>query len=219
MRIIAFIIRFGVAISLWAMSAGMATAGTITTFNSASGPGLESLSFNNILFGTANNDNVVGASDNHILINQKAFGTSEYIDMDFTVVASGGTTEYVLTEGLANNTSDTWTSYRIELGFGVGASFVSSLPGDGLDFDSPDFDSPAELAIPYFSDLVFGEDVITLNTGAMGPLSFSNLIFSLDVPDGITSFTIRQVPVVVPEPSTALLMLGGLAILSRRPRA
>lgn len=208
-------------VALVTILAGSATAGTITTFDSASGPGLQSFSFNNFAIGTTNNDNVVGASDNLILINQKAFGVSDYIDMEFSVVNSGGTTEYLLTEGLANNTSDTWTSYRIELGFGVGGGYVSSVSGDGLDFDSPDFDSPAELVIPFFADLVFGEDVITLDDGAMGPLSFSDLIFSVDVPDGISSFTIRQIPVVVPEPSTALLLLGGLMGLasSRRREA
>ncbi len=216
-----FAFRFGFAavLAVLMLSAGSATAGTITTFNSASGPGLQSLSFNNFVLGTPNNDNVSGPSDNEILINQKAFGTSEYIDMDFSVVDSGGTTEYLLTEGLANNTSDIWTSYRIELGFGLGAGYVSSLPGDGLDFDSPDFDSPAALAVPFFTDLVFGEDVITLETGAMGPLSFSNLYFSLDVPDGITSFTIRQIPIVasVPEPGTALLLgLGMIGLATRR---
>jgi hypothetical protein len=213
MRSNVFGVACGVVISLFALSA---TAGTITTFDSASGPGLQSLSFNNFVAGTPNNDNVVGASDNQILINQKAFGTSDYIDMDFSVVASGGTTEYILVEGLANNTADTWTSYRIELGFGLGASFVSSVAGDGLDFDSPDFDSPAELAIPFFTTLVFGEDVITLEDGSMGPLSFSNLVFSLDVPDGISSFTIRQIPVIVPEPSSALLLLAGMIGLARR---
>lgn len=212
MRSIAVGIGLVAAISLITVSA---TAGTITSWDSASGPGLQSLSFNNIVVGTANNDNVVGASGNQILINQKAFGVSDYIDMDFTVDTSGGTTEYVLVEGLANNTADIWSSYRIELGFGLGASFVPSVSGDGLDFDSPDFDSPAELAIPFFADLVFGEDVITLEDGAMGPLSFSNLTFSLDVPDGISSFTIRQIPIVVPEPSSALLILGGLIGLAR----
>ena len=216
MRILA--INFCCA-ALVSILAGSATAGTITTFDSASGPGLQSFSFNNFAFGTTNNDNVVGASDNLIFINQKAFGVSDYIDMEFSVANSGGTTEYLLTEGLANNTPDIWTSYRIELGFGVGGGYVSSVSGDGLDFDSPDFDSPAELVIPFFADLVFGEDVITLEDGAMGPLSFSDLKFSIDVPDGISSFTIRQVPVVVPEPSTALLMLGGLAVLARKPRS
>lgn len=196
---------------MWAGSAG---AGTITTFQSASGPGLQSLSFNNFVNGTTNNDNVVGPSDNLILIHQKAFGTSQYIDMDFTVDPSGGTTEYILTEGLANNTPDTWTSYRIELGFGLGASYVSSVAGDGLDFDSPDFDSPAELVIPFFADVVFGEDVIILETGSMPPLSFSDLIFSLDVPDGISSFTIRQIPIVAPEPASGLLTLAGLLALA-----
>lgn len=220
MQSFALNLRWGAVVGVLAtlVMTGSATAGTITTFQSASGPGLQSLSFNNFVNGTPNNDNVVGASDNEILINQKAFGTSEYIDMDFTVVDSGGTTEYVLTEGLANNTPDTWTSYRIELGFGLGAGYVSSPSGDGLDFDSPDFDSPAFLAIPFFTDVVFGEDAITLETGSMGPLMFSNLVFSLDVPDGITSFTIRQIPIIAAEPASVLLLVAGAMGLARARR-
>jgi hypothetical protein len=83
---------------------------------------------------------------------------------------------------------------------------------------SPDFDSPAELAVPFFVDTIFGEDELILTTGAMPSLSFSNLVMSLNVPDGITSFTIRQIPVVVPEPSTALLLGLGLAGISSTRR-
>jgi hypothetical protein len=35
----------------------------------------------------------------------------------------------------------------------------------------------------------------------------------------LSGLPIRQIPVVVPEPSTALLMLGGLAVLARKPRS
>ena len=204
---------------------GMSVAGapvgaaTIQTFDSASGPGLQTLSFNNFVLDTINNDNVVGSSPNQILINQKAFGVSDYIDMDFTLADSGGTTEYVLVEGLGNNTADTWTGYRIVLGFGLGASFVESTAGDGLDFDAPDYDSPTVLAVPFFSTVTTTEDEILLSDGAMGPLTFSNLIFTVDVPDGISSFTIRQIPVVVPEPSTGLLLAFGLLALGRVRRA
>jgi len=206
----------GGAVMVWWMLAGApAWAGTMETFDSASGPGLQSLSFNNFVLDTINNDNVVGASPNQILINQKAYGSSEYIDMDFTVADSGGTTEYILVEGLANNTADTWTGYRIVLGFGLGGSFVESASGDGLDFDSPDFDSPAELALPFFSTLTLAEDEILLSDGSMGLLSFSDLVFTVDVPDDISSFTIRQIPILVPEPSTGLLVALGLTVIGR----
>jgi hypothetical protein len=37
--------------------------------------------------------------------------------------------------------------------------------------------------------------------------------FAVDVPDGITSFTIRQSPVPVPEPSAVVLASLGILVL------
>lgn len=106
--------------------ASPAAAQVIAAFGGASGPGLDSMTFNSIDNVTMANDNVVGASTNIIWINQKAFNASQYIDMVFLVDDIGvPTNEYVLYEGVFNGTPDDWIGYQIKLGFGTGAGFVS----------------------------------------------------------------------------------------------
>ena len=51
-------------------------------------------------------------------------------------------TEYRVFESVDNNTGINWAGYTMELGFGIGAGFVPSPPGDGLDFDAPLYDTP-----------------------------------------------------------------------------
>lgn len=91
---------------------------------------------------------------------------------------------------------------------------------DGLDFDTPDLNSPVDFnpgpgwpitSMPSEDDLVA--------SGATVPdfTYVGNIIFHIDVPDGISEFTLRQSPLALPEPaSAALVALGGLALLRRR---
>jgi len=60
--------------------------------------------------------------------------------VEFVVANSGGTTEYLVTQSLVNNSGQTWTDFHFELGFGVGTDFIRSGDTDGLDFDTPDQD-------------------------------------------------------------------------------
>ena len=174
-----------------------AAAGGITSFGGASGPGLASMSFNNVTITGLGNDNAVGASGNAISINQKAFGSSDYIDMVFTVEDFGvPVTEYMLYEGVHNGTSDEWIGYQIRLGYGTGAGFTSVSFGDGLDFDDPDFDSPVTL--PPFALGAYDFGVINGVSATVYPGQFVNFAFPIDVPNGITEFTIRQEPRVAP---------------------
>ena len=188
-----------------------------------SGPGLVSMSYNNTFNNVPYNDNVAGSSANLLEINQKAFGPTgfiDYIDIVFTVLDDGsGTTEYELREGIDNGTGTDWTDYHVELGFGTGAGFVRSTPGDGLDFDSPDFDSLYDFGPFPFGSLTITADTIDAVGGIFPNGSFMNFRFPVDVPDGITTFTLRQLPTIdflghgVPEPGTlSLAMLGILAL-------
>ncbi len=171
-----------------------------------------------------NNDNVVGLSPNGVFVTQKDYVAIGPVDLVFDVTATGGVTEYAFTEGVFNNTGLAWGSYHIELGFGHDAGFVASPGGDGLDFDAPDFDSPLSFnpAPGFFPSATAAEDDIYASGGVMPNLSFAGYFhFSIDVPDGITSFTVRQSPVAVPEPSTFILAALGLIALAwyRRRRS
>ena len=132
-----------------------------------------------------------------------------------------GTTEYRVIENVQNSTGVDWSGYRVELGFGVGAGFVPSIPGDGLDFDDED-NSPINFA-PLPADFTIvtrpSEDVLVASGGTLldGQFSGTDFIFHLDVPEGITEFTLRQQPILVPEPgSLTMLGLGVLVALRRR---
>lgn len=160
-----------------------------------------------------------------VKIFQKDFTGIGFSDIEFEVVDSGGVTEYAIVEGVLNNTGSDWASYHVQLGFGTGTDFVISPSSDGLDFDAPFYNSTISFdPTPYlsFPSYTASEDVIDA-FGPPGQLDFQYnepFVFHIDVPDGITSFTLRQYPVAVPEPASvlllAMLVLGGLTRRARR---
>lgn len=173
----------------------------------------------------SNNDDVAGLSPNEVFVTQKDYVAIGPVDLVFNVTDSLGVTEYAFKEGVFNNTGLNWTSYHIELGFGNGVGFTPSPSGDGLDFDAPDYNSGL-LFNPspgfFFPTAIATEDDIYASGGVMPYLGFAGYFrFSVDVPDGITSFTIRQSPIAVPEPATGmlgLLSLTGILAARRRTR-
>ncbi len=171
-----------------------ARAGVISSFGGAVGPGLGSVSFNSVGTPNPGNDDFVGASPNWISIDEKAFSTTEYIDMVFHVDDIGvPTTEYVLTEAVFNGTSDFWLGYQVILGFGTGAAFAQASLGDGLDFDTPDYNSPIDFT-PLVIMLPLDDSVINAVDNIILPGEVHTFSFTIDVPNGITEFTIRQSP-------------------------
>ena len=137
----------------------------------------------------------VGVSPNEIRILQKDYIGIGPIDIEFTVVPSGGVTEYSFTEGVQNSSGFDWAGYCMQLGFGTGADFVPSTAGDGLDFDAPDYDSPVSLG-PYagapFPTVAVTEDLIDASGGVQFDFMYAEpFLFHIDVPDGISSFTLR----------------------------
>ncbi len=163
-----------------------------------------------------NNDNVVGDSPNVFFLTQKDYHAIGPVDLVFDVRDTGGTTEYYFQEGVQNSTGLDWTGYHLELGFGTGAGFVKSTAGDGLDFDSPDFDSTIDMNPgPGFSVVTTPtEDDIVASSGLQPNGAFAGYyVFHIDVPDGIDQFTLRQSPIGegVPEPSAAILI--GMSLL------
>ncbi len=164
-----------------------------------------------------NNDDVAGASSNTVFVTQKDYFAIGPVDIEFTVTNSGGVSEYLFTEGVYNNTGVNWGAYHIELGFGHGVGFVASTSGDGLDFDSPNFNSPFNFnpGGSFFSSVSVMEDDVFASAGVMPYLSFAGYFrFTVDVPDGITSFTVRQSPVAVPEPSSFALIASAAAVVA-----
>ncbi len=175
-----------------------------------------------------NNDDVAGASPNVITVTQKDYVGIGPIDIEFTVVDSavpgvtGSVTEYTIVEGVSNSTVLDWSDYEIQLGYGIGASFVLATVGDGLDFDSPNFNSPSSFS-PFFPSVTETHNKIMATGGVLvaGGFSTPPFTFNIDVPDGITKFTLRQFPtaVAVPEPyALTLSLLGciGVALSTRR---
>lgn len=185
--------RITLAAALLCMGTLTASASIIGAFGGASGPGLDSMSFNEVVTPAPGNDNVVGASTNYVSINQKAFNATAIIDMTFIVTDIAlPPTEYVFTEGVYNGSLDNWESYRILLGYGTGADFVEATPGGGLDFDTPDYDSPFDFT-PY-PTVTLGETVINASDALFLVGAFHTFTFTVDVPAGIGEFTVRQVP-------------------------
>jgi hypothetical protein len=77
----------------------------------------------------------------------------------------------------------------------------------------PTLSSPFSFAP--FTTVVVGEDGIDAYNGVVPNFTFvPNFVFHVDVPDGITAFTVRQYPTIdsgtVPEPSSAMLILAGV---------
>jgi len=200
------------AVTLFVVTAAALRAGEITGFSWSSG--VASVAGAVISPPSSpNNDDVPGTSPNDILVTQKNYVAIGPVDLVFDVRDTGGVTEYLVTEGVSNSTGLDWCSYHIELGFGIGGGFVKSTAGDGLDFDAPDFNSdfffdPFPSVFPTVS---VAEDDIFAGGGVLPNFAFAGyFLLHVDVPDGITSFTIRQSPVAVPEPSSLALACLGL---------
>jgi hypothetical protein len=184
-----------------------------------SGPGLGLASVPVISTNSIDNDNQPGGPglDNNIDVNLKRFDSNDYIDIEFTVRPSNGTTEYRVVEFVDNNTGIPWTGYRLQLGFGVGAAFAPAAGAFGLDFDAPLFDLTPTASSMLITSMSPDELVFS---GAHGP-GAQQYNFRIDVPNlpaPIGTFTLRQSPIPIPEPGTLALLtaaLMGIAVFKR----
>jgi hypothetical protein len=195
-------------------------AGTIVGVNSMSGTGLGFVQVPVINTFSEGNDNQPGGpgTDSNIIVPIKRFDSTGYIDIEFQVRNSQpeGITEYLLSEFVDNNTGINWSGYILQLGFGTGAQFTQSTSSDALDFDAPGFDTPPTSAA--FANVALADDILVFSNG-LHSTGLQPYTFRIDVPDGITLFTLRQTPIPVPEPSTLVLAAGaalGLAAIKRR---
>lgn len=217
---------------------GPASAGVITAITAFSLPGFSTGSLTVGAAAAPNNDNAAAASPNgiaysSIFLNAGGLGNA---DIEFAVENSGGTTEYrffapPFAIPVINNTGQSWTDFHFRLGFGTGAGFIASASSDLLDFDTPDADPTPVSSV--FTSLSHQSDALDWSGAtvpSVGPVRFA---FAIDVPDnlqlvnpsGLNRFTLRFAPGVaatVPEPSTTMLLLAGVAGIggiARRQRA
>ena len=209
---------------LWATTS--VSAGTIQSIPApvGSGTGLGTVAVPAIFTLSPANDDVAiaGVNDNNIFVPVKKFNQIGYIDIVFTVAPDNGVTEYNVFESVDNNTGTNWLGYEMSLGFGSGIGFSPSLAGDGLDFDAPFFLTPPTSSV--MLNVVASEDLLTYSNGvhASGAESYQ---FRIDVPNLVgavgapATFTLRQVPITVPEPSTLVLLGMALAgVMAYRSR-
>jgi len=216
--------EFFAATALVALLSSAASAGTIlpAPAPAISGPGLGFAQVVAVVTGAPNNDNVpaAGVADNNITVPFKRFDHPDYIDIVFTVAPSDGVTEYQVSEFVDNNTGLPWSRYNMVLGHGVGPGFVISPLNDGLDFDFPNYDTPPASSA-FATVLTPDEDRLIYTNGSHGA-GAQTYALRIDVPDfavtgGLATFTLRQFPTAVPEPSViALAAIGLLGFVGRR---
>ncbi len=208
-----------VALVIGVFAASTVSAGIILSGTPVAGsPGLGNVTIPLILTTTPNNDNTADANaNNNITIATKAFQHNDYIDIVFVVQPTapftnpGVATEYRVVESVDNATGTDWKNYTMQLGFGTGAGFTNTAPGDGLDFDTgtPGNDPPpSSTVMPIVSRP--NEDTLLYSGGIHSSIQ-QTYEFHLDVPnlagDANYTFTLRQFPTPVPEPATLLLTL------------
>ena len=219
-----WILTFVATVALGAVPAAAGIITGVTDFGGedGTGPGVGAVTV--VVFPpiNPNNDNQDGTTpilDNNINVPIKRFDNPGYIDIEFEVATTLGVTEYKLIESVDNNTGAPWIGYTMQLGFGTGPGFVPSVAGDGLDFDAPGFDPPATSTA--FSTVVAStEDLLVFSGGSQGT---GQKVYNvrIDVPDALQllggTFTLRQLPIAVPEPAgLALAGVAGLGLLANR---
>ncbi len=158
----------------------------------------------------------ISNNDRSVIINKNFFNLSP-IDITFTITNDGGQNpdRYRFTDSVDNSTNQNWTDYHLELGFlDKNGKFTRSGNNDLLDFGTglPNPPAPPPISDP-FGEGQHGDNGNTIDfPKTLGPTlehDGSGLFnFSVDVPDNLKNFTLRQQPTVCPIPKGNRLLLG-----------
>jgi hypothetical protein len=193
------------------------------------GPGLGTVTVVN--FGTkganVNDDNTVGWPKTHFSSHDLTYAKQAYIDREYLVEDTNGTTEFNFEDNIINGTDQDWPGISITLGMDLGKNFFPLAVGT-LDMDWPDADSGP--ATPGFTKdhttyaITWKDDVI--------PAGKSRVFFySVDIPDwdpeampdadieGGYIFTIRAEPLVAEGKGEGLMFGGRRVDMTKSPFA
>lgn len=139
-------------------------------------------------------------------------------DVAFEVLSTSEPSSFFVIADLTNNSSQDWAGLRMMLGTG------SLDPGTATDHFEPFDPGGPDLAWCAFDPSSFPSPDLGLYEASwpqatLGADGSESIGFNIDIPHGLSTFTIRHVP--MPEPGT--LLLSGLPALAltarRRPRA
>jgi hypothetical protein len=130
------------------------------------------------------------------------------IDMLVNLTGAGAiriTFDTFLVDTVFNATGVAWTDYHFELGTGSGNGFVR--PFDGLAF----VENPPPVSTA-FTNHVQQQDSVVWSGGVVPAGGGVNFLLQVDVPDGLSQFTLRQFPSTtgVPQPGSVLLLGAGV---------
>ena len=133
-------------------------------------------------------------------------------DIEFQLSEQG---VIAIDKSVLNDSGAPWTDFELILGTGLGSAFIPSTAGDLLAFVDT---FPNREDTGAFPNLVFDEDRL-LFSGFLADGDTANFVAFVNSGIG-TVFTLRQIPTLVPEPSTIALTLVGLSCvnLARRKR-
>ena len=177
--------------------------------------GAASITSSGIVTPSPGNDDA--GADNPNLVEVAGFVSSlDPVDLVLTATNSGATTEYRFVVSATNDSPAEWTSFRLQLGTGVGSGFTP-VGVDELDFDMPDQTPNPTGGV--FASVEHTPGALEFGDGTVPMIFGTVFVFAVDVPDtadpsGAYSFTLRLAPgAAVPVPLPAALVLVGAPLL------
>jgi hypothetical protein len=150
------------------------------------------------------------------------------VEIEVGMTAPGGEVVLALDKFVKNFSSTEFFAFDLVLGTGLGPGFMPSGPGDGLNFISApmpkeemgNFPIPPIAMPPGMPDMLsFGPGLQMTGGDEAGYWLALTVSDAIDgVIDGVAKFTLLQVPMAIPEPGSAALLLFAMAGLTRKRR-